>query len=227
MINDAIREAINRNVDREELRRLVYTQGTKTLLQDGLIKVMEGITDLKEVLRLVDYDESDTLFKNSANMNYSKVDNINDATVLNSDAIANNDTSDNISTTQPQDNIIEQTTDNINNQYEHNNMVIEPNNINENNNVITNLQNLNSIDIDSDSQNTNNVVNIPSFNQVNEITSQNQINTPLENNNLFETNENGNLFDDNIFNRLRANEQQKTDYTSNLLNRIDSEINNV
>lgn len=197
MINDAIREAINKNVDREELRRLVYSQGTKTLLQDGLIKVMEGITDLKEVLRLVDYDESDTLFKNSDDMTYSKVTNINDASVLNSEAIANSDTN-----------------QNINNNHAQNNIVIESNNINENN---TNT---------NDIQTQNDVVNIPGFNQMPENTNQNQINTPLENNNLFESNQNGNLFDDNIFNKLRTNNETTTDYTSNLLNKIDSEINN-
>ena len=198
MINDAIREAINKNVDREELRRLVYSQGTKTLLQDGLIKVMEGITDLKEVLRLVDYDESDTLFKNSDDMTYSKVTNINDASVLNSEAIANSDTN-----------------QNINNKHPQNNIVIESNNINENN---TNTYN--------EIQNSNNVINIPGFEQTNENMNQNQINTPLDNNNLFESNQNGNLFDDNIFNKLRTNNETTTDYTSNLLNKIDSEINN-
>ena len=63
--DDEIREAINNNLNREKLRLLIYSKNVRTLLQDGLIKSLEGITDLKEVLRLVDYDESDTLFKNS------------------------------------------------------------------------------------------------------------------------------------------------------------------
>lgn len=61
MINDDIRDAINRNMDRDDLRHLIYKKGVKTLLQDGLIKVMQGITDLKEVFRLVDYDEYDNI----------------------------------------------------------------------------------------------------------------------------------------------------------------------
>lgn len=61
MINDEIKDAINRNIDREELRHLIYKKGVKTLFQDGLIKAMEGITDLKEVFRLVDYDEYDDI----------------------------------------------------------------------------------------------------------------------------------------------------------------------
>ena len=216
MINDAIREAINKNVDREQLRKLVYSQGAKTLLQDGLIKVMEGITDLKEVLRLVDYDESDTLFKNSDNMNYSKVNNINDASVLNSQAIANN------------------TPDEINNNNEPlNNVLIEPTNINENSNTNnsfinnTNTTTYDNVENTNTNFDTNSIINIPGFNQNDENNNQNQINTPLENTNLFETNQNTNLFDDNIFNRLRTNnEPQKMDYTSSLLSKIDNEINN-
>ena len=59
MINDEIKDAINNNIDREQLKSLIYKKDVKTLLQDGLIKVLQGITDLKEVLRLVDYDEYD------------------------------------------------------------------------------------------------------------------------------------------------------------------------
>ena len=63
MINEEIRDAINRNIDREELKHLIYTknQNVRNLLQDGLIKVMEGITDLKEVFRLVDDDDYDDI----------------------------------------------------------------------------------------------------------------------------------------------------------------------
>ena len=61
MINDEIKDAINNNVKREQLRNLIYKKDVKTLLQDGLIKVLQGITDLKEVLRLVDYDEYDDI----------------------------------------------------------------------------------------------------------------------------------------------------------------------
>ena len=63
MINEEIRDAINRNMDREELKKLIYTKNKniRNLLQDGLIKVMEGITDLKEVFRLVDDDDYDDI----------------------------------------------------------------------------------------------------------------------------------------------------------------------
>ena len=71
MINDHIREAINANVNREELRKLIYKSDVRTLLQDGLIKVIEGITDLKEVLRLVDYDESNDTYEGNNKINAS------------------------------------------------------------------------------------------------------------------------------------------------------------
>ncbi len=81
MLNDRIREAINVGMDREKLRHLIYGKNVKTLLQDGLIKVMEGITDLKEVLRLVDYDESDSLFDNEDYKNDLKTTSFNNQTM--------------------------------------------------------------------------------------------------------------------------------------------------
>lgn len=59
VINDDLREAINNNVSRDELKRHVYEGGVKTLLQDGLIKVLQGSTDIKEVLKLVEYEEGE------------------------------------------------------------------------------------------------------------------------------------------------------------------------
>lgn len=70
MINDEIRDAINRNIDREELKALIYSKNknVKNLLQDGLIKVMEGITDLREVFRLVDDDDYNN-YQDELNLN--------------------------------------------------------------------------------------------------------------------------------------------------------------
>ena len=58
MLNDDIRYAINENIDRKELRKLVYEQGTKTMLQDALQKVLAGITSMEEVYRLIDTDDA-------------------------------------------------------------------------------------------------------------------------------------------------------------------------
>ena len=56
-LTDALRELINdENVDKEELRKAVYTGDTTTLLQDALQKVVDGHTTFKEVYKVVDID---------------------------------------------------------------------------------------------------------------------------------------------------------------------------
>ena len=57
VITDEIRNAINdKNVNREQLRELVYTKDVTTLLQDGLEKVLEGITTFEEIYKNVAID---------------------------------------------------------------------------------------------------------------------------------------------------------------------------
>ena len=88
MINDEIREAINKNIDREELKKLIYTKNknVRNLLQDGLIKAMQGITDLKEVFRLVDDDDYDDISGDIAiNVNQAILDSTNQVSVANND----------------------------------------------------------------------------------------------------------------------------------------------
>jgi type II secretory ATPase GspE/PulE/Tfp pilus assembly ATPase PilB-like protein len=48
--NDALKRAIQRKAPVDELRRLAIEGGMKTLLQDGIEKVLDGQTDLKQVL---------------------------------------------------------------------------------------------------------------------------------------------------------------------------------
>ena len=209
MINDEIREAINQNIDRVELRHLIYKKNVKTLLQDGLIKVLEGITDLKEVLRLVDYDESDDIFSASNNLEYNKINN--NTSVMNSNVITND------------------VTNQVNN--ENNNMVntiLEPtpNNINEN--LVSDNNNM-----------ANNVVAVPNYNTNQEAPLNNEIIEPSDNNNIFNNTNEGNLFEDNVFNSLRINNNTSantdtdntsqntsggTNYTNNLINLIDNEL---
>ena len=58
LIDENIRDAIdNPNITRDELRKLVYTKNVKTLLQDGLEKVLDGITSFDEIYKLVIIDE--------------------------------------------------------------------------------------------------------------------------------------------------------------------------
>ncbi len=59
LINEEIRDAITNNIKKEELRELVYDKtDTITMLQDGLIKVIHGITTLEEVLKLIEVDDN-------------------------------------------------------------------------------------------------------------------------------------------------------------------------
>lgn len=58
VINQNIRDAITNNARKEDLRKLVYGNGeTSTLLEDGLMKVMNGLTSFEEILRVIDIDD--------------------------------------------------------------------------------------------------------------------------------------------------------------------------
>ena len=60
LINDEIRDAISNNIKKEELKELVYKSGAvKTLLQDGLLKVANGLTSFEEIIRLIELDSED------------------------------------------------------------------------------------------------------------------------------------------------------------------------
>ncbi len=60
VITQEIRDAIANGISKEELRKLVYTSDTTTLLQDGLQKVVQNITTIEEILRLVELDDEST-----------------------------------------------------------------------------------------------------------------------------------------------------------------------
>ena len=58
LIDDYLRDAINDELlHREQLRQLVYTENVTTLLQDGLQKVIEGITSFNEIYKLIEIDD--------------------------------------------------------------------------------------------------------------------------------------------------------------------------
>lgn len=62
-INEAIREAITTNVKRKELKKLVYDskEDITTMFEDGLGKVIEGLTTMEELLKTVDIASDDEL----------------------------------------------------------------------------------------------------------------------------------------------------------------------
>ncbi len=65
LIDDRIREAINKNLKKEELKKIVYTKDVATMLQDGMGKVLEGITSFEEIYKIVEInDELDNICAN-------------------------------------------------------------------------------------------------------------------------------------------------------------------
>lgn len=70
ILNQDIRDAIVNNAPKPQLRKIVYKDSDVTsLLQDGLEKVVEGITSIEEIFRVIDVeddiDEDDVELKNA------------------------------------------------------------------------------------------------------------------------------------------------------------------
>ena len=57
LISPNIRDAISAKISKSELRELVYGDDVITLLQDGLYKVIAGLTSTEEVIKLVEADD--------------------------------------------------------------------------------------------------------------------------------------------------------------------------
>lgn len=56
-VTQEVRDAILSNIRKDKLREIIYKKGkTITLLQDGLKKVMNGLTSFDEVLRVIEID---------------------------------------------------------------------------------------------------------------------------------------------------------------------------
>lgn len=62
LINQEIKDAISNNMPKEQLRHLVYgSSDVTTLLQDGLEKVIEGLTTFEEIIKLIELDSADLI----------------------------------------------------------------------------------------------------------------------------------------------------------------------
>ena len=94
-LNDEIRDAINENINRADLRDMIYKKGTKTLFQDGLLKVIDGTTTLEEVFKLVDVDDDfDNVYgkDDETNINEEQEENVEEENDdLNENSDENND----------------------------------------------------------------------------------------------------------------------------------------
>jgi len=57
LMSQEIRDAISSGLKAEELRKLVYSSDIVTLLQDGLEKVLSGLTTFEELLKLIELED--------------------------------------------------------------------------------------------------------------------------------------------------------------------------
>lgn len=105
VISQKIRDAIANGVSKENLRNLVYTKGgTTTMLQDGLGKVLQGITTIEEIIRIVELNDENTKIVESKDSNIdSAVDNVN----IETDSEANN-VADTVNTSAATNNVVSQ-----------------------------------------------------------------------------------------------------------------------
>lgn len=67
MINQDIKDAISSNIRKDALRELVYNSDVITLLQDGLEKVVNGLTTFEEILKIIEL-EGDEKIANSSSL---------------------------------------------------------------------------------------------------------------------------------------------------------------
>lgn len=94
-INQTIRDALSDNVSKEELREMVYGSGVSTLLEDGLNKVVNGITSFNEIMTLIELDDESKFINNSnfvdaMNQTRENIKNQNNNSSINGNTIPNN-----------------------------------------------------------------------------------------------------------------------------------------
>ena len=62
-INQEIRDALSENLSKEQLREMVYKSDVTTLLEDGLNKVLAGLTTFSEILNLIELDNDNRVYE--------------------------------------------------------------------------------------------------------------------------------------------------------------------
>ncbi len=89
LINQEIKDAISSNMKKEDLRHLVYSSDVISLLKDGVTKVLEGLTTLEELLKLIEL-EDDEMMHTTGLENAIKENEIADQSNNNEVTISNN-----------------------------------------------------------------------------------------------------------------------------------------
>lgn len=76
MINDEIKNALNEEkLDKEDLNKLVYTSDVITMLQDGLMKILDGSTSFEEIYKIIDVDDDLDVYCKINNIKYEEDNN--------------------------------------------------------------------------------------------------------------------------------------------------------
>ena len=71
--DEDFRDAISNYFRKEELRKLEYSENVHTLLQDGLIKVAQGLTSFEEIIKLIELDVEDIVIPKGENAENNNV----------------------------------------------------------------------------------------------------------------------------------------------------------
>ena len=74
LVNQEIKDAISSNIRKDKLRNLVYKSDVTTLLQDGLEKVIQGLTTFEEVLKVIELDDDNTVGKYDLNESLENIE---------------------------------------------------------------------------------------------------------------------------------------------------------
>lgn len=74
LVNQEIKDAISSNLRKDKLRNLVYKSNVTTLLQDGLEKVIQGLTTFEEVLKIIELDDDNTVGKYDLNESLENIE---------------------------------------------------------------------------------------------------------------------------------------------------------
>jgi type II secretory ATPase GspE/PulE/Tfp pilus assembly ATPase PilB-like protein len=60
LVTSKVREGVFKQATTQEIRRIAITQGMRTLYNDGIAKVLSGVTTLEEVYRTAKRTELDS-----------------------------------------------------------------------------------------------------------------------------------------------------------------------
>ena len=95
LIDQDIKDAISSNMKKDKLRHLVYNSGVISLLQDGISKVLEGLTTLEELIKIIELDD-DNLTHSSGIKNAIQIDELTKEEIVDSNSMEHTSIEDNV-----------------------------------------------------------------------------------------------------------------------------------